>query len=79
VWLAGLSMAAEVDEETARRFAAEFIAGEAYAPVLALMRYAMSTQTPKQQERAVKLKNAGMRHLTAFTQGLGRLLPGPAP
>jgi hypothetical protein len=30
------------------------------------MRYAMSTQTPKQQERAVKLKNAGMRHLTAF-------------
>lgn len=66
VWLAGLSMAAEVDEEVARRFAASFMAGEAKGPVLALMRYAMSTQTPKQQERAVKLKNAGMRHLTAF-------------
>jgi hypothetical protein len=66
VWIAGLSMFAEVDEAETRRLAGQFIAGEPVPQLVSLMRYAMATQTPKQQERAVKLKNAGLRHLTAF-------------
>jgi hypothetical protein len=69
VWVAGMSMAAEHDEDDARRFAGAFLAGDtkgAGDPIMALMRYAMSLQTPAQQTRAVKLKNAGLRHLLAF-------------
>lgn len=68
VWIAGFSAAAEVDEELARRTAGQFIAGDLVGPLGALMRYAAGTQTPKQQERAVKLKNAGLRHFTAFVK-----------
>jgi hypothetical protein len=69
VWLAGMSMASEIAEDDARRFAGAFLAGESSGtgdPLLALMRYAMALQTPAQQARGVKLKNAGIRHLTAF-------------
>lgn len=67
VWLAGYSTFAEIDEPAARHMAAQFIAGDMeQQQLLALMRYAMRTQTPKQQERAVKLKNAGLRHLFAM-------------
>lgn len=69
VWLAGMSMAAEVDEDDARRFAGAFMAGESTGtgdPILALMRYAMALQTPTQQTRGAKLRNPGIRHLLAF-------------
>lgn len=69
VWLAGMSMASERDDDDARRFAGSFMSGNTGGPgdpILALMRYAMSLQTPAQQTRSVKLKNAGLRHLLAF-------------
>lgn len=61
VWIAGLSMFAEKDEEQTRRFAAQFIAGEAVPQLVALMRYAMQA-TP---QAGVKYRNSGLRHLTA--------------
>lgn len=78
VWIAGLSSAAESNEDLTRKVAAAFIAGDvsSYPPLVALMRYAMSTQTPKQQERAVKLKNAGLRHLTAVALTWGAIRDG---
>lgn len=69
IWLAGISMAAESSEDDAREFAGKFLSGVTGGPgdpLIALMRYAMSLQTPAQQSRGVKLKNAGVRHLLAF-------------
>lgn len=71
VWLAGMSMAAEMSEDDARRFAGAFLSGESGGtgdPIIGLMRYAMSLQTPSQQTRGAKLKNAGLRHLVAFVK-----------
>jgi hypothetical protein len=71
VWLAGVSMAAEVDEPGVRTFAARFTAGDIRGPgdpVLALIRYAASLNSPKEQARAQKVKNAGIRNLTAFVK-----------
>lgn len=63
VWIAGLSMMAEKDEDAARRFGASFIAGEPVPQLLALMRYAMS-MTPA--GNGLRYRNAGLRHLTAL-------------
>jgi len=66
-----MSAAADQHEDDARRFAGAFMAGQSTGtgdPLLALMRYAMALQTPAQQTRSVKLKNAGIRHLLAFAK-----------
>lgn len=65
VWVAGLSMFAEKDEDAARRFAAQFLAEEPVPQLIALMRYAMTTSPSAVQARQMKYKNAGLRHLTA--------------
>jgi predicted protein tyrosine phosphatase len=68
VWLAGIATAAEVDETEARRFAADFMAGNPEPGIVALLRYAAQTMTPKQQSFGYKLKNPGVRHLSAFAR-----------
>jgi hypothetical protein len=72
VWLSGVSMFAERDEDLARRVAGAFVAGDAgsFPQLVPLMRYAMSVTGPKVQDRKVvtKLKNAGLRHLTALVK-----------
>ena len=68
VWLCGFSWAAEVDEQLSRRLAAAMLAGDvsAFPQTVAMMRYTMAVTGPTMQQRAVKLKNAGLRHWPAF-------------
>jgi len=66
VFLSGLSMFAEKDEDATRRFAAQFIAEEPVPQLVALLRYAMNTSPSAVQQRTMKYKNAGLRHLTAI-------------
>lgn len=66
VWLAGIATAAEIDEVEARRFAADFMAGNPEPGITALLRYVAQTLTPAQQARGYKMKNPGVRHLLAF-------------
>lgn len=65
VWIAGLSMMAEREQEAARRFGAQFIAGEPVPQLLALMRYAMASIPAG---NGLKYRNAGLRHLTALVK-----------
>lgn len=68
VWLAGIATAAEIDETEARRFAADFMSGNPEPGIVPLLRYAAQTMTPKQQSPGYKLKNPGVRHLSAFAK-----------
>lgn len=72
VWVSGVSMFAEKDEDLTRRVAGAFVAGDAqsFPQLIPLMRYAMAVTGPKAQHdyRAVKVRNPGLRHLTALVK-----------
>lgn len=78
VWLCGYAWAAEVDEELSRRLAGSFIAADVatFPQIVPMMRYAMTVMTPAQQTRGYKVKNAGLRHLTAFAMMWRAVLAG---